>query len=126
MEREAVIRRVASEVYDLIGPWSLEKHYHDAFKIGLQHYGLKYESERILPVVYHGYTTGQYLRMDLVVEQEMILELKSVKKLTEENKQQLARYMRVSGIKSGMLINFCGTDVEVMRAEMDTVISWSS
>ena len=121
-----VIKRVASEVYELIGPWSLEKHYHDAFKIGLQHYGLKYESERILPVVYHGYATGQYLRMDLVVGQEIILELKSVKKLTEENKQQLARYMRVSGIKNGILINFGGVDVEMMVATMDEGISWAS
>ena len=121
-----MIKRVASEVYELIGPWSLEKHYHDAFKIGLQHYGLKYESERILPVVYHGYATGQYLRMDLVVGQEIILELKSVKKLTEENKQQLARYMRVSGIKNGILINFGGVDVEMMVATMDEGISWAS
>jgi GxxExxY protein len=105
---------VANEIYDLLGPGLLEKHYQDAFKIGLQHYGLKYECERILPVVYHGYTTGQYLRMDLVVEQTIILELKSAKKLIEENKQQLARYMRVSGLRNGILINFGGSEVEFL------------
>ena len=111
---EEVIKRVANEIYDLLGPGLLEKHYQDAFKIGLQHYGLKYECERILPVVYHGYTTGQYLRMDLVVEQTIILELKSAKKLIEENKQQLARYMRVSGLRNGILINFGGSEVEFL------------
>ena len=125
MENQIVIKTVASEVYELIGHGSLEKHYQDAFKIGLQHYGLKFECERILPVMYHGYATGQYLKMDLVVDQSIILELKSVKKLTEENKQQLARYMRVSGISNGILINFGGSEVEFLYAKIDNGVSWT-
>jgi len=124
MDTQVVARKVASEIYDLIGPGSPEKAYHDAFKIGLQHYGFKFESERILPVVYHGYATGQYLRMDLVVDQSFILELKSTKKLTDENKQQLARYMRVSGIPNGILINFGPSEVEILHATMKDSIEW--
>jgi len=119
MDRVSVIKNLADEIYDLLGPGCLESHYHDAFKMGFQLEGIQYESERILPVLFRGFATGQYLRMDLVVEKTLILELKSVKKITEESKQQLSRYMRVSGLGRGMLVNFGMGCVEVMYATMD-------
>jgi GxxExxY protein len=122
MEREQLLRRLASEIYDLLGPGCLESHYHAAFKIGLQVHNIMFESEKILPVLYYGFATGQYLRMDIVVEQSVILEFKAVKKLSDDNKSQLERYMRISGVKSGILINFGGPEVEIWKKELPTTV----
>jgi len=118
MDRIPIIQSLAKEIYEILGPGALETHYHDAFKMAFQIEKIQYESERILPVLFRGYATGQYLRMDLVIDKNLILELKSSKKITEENKQQLARYMRVSGIQNGLLINFGPNDVEILYATM--------
>jgi hypothetical protein len=124
MDKVDTIKSLAREIYDMLGPGALETHYHDALKMGFQLESIQFESERILPVLFRGYATGQYLRMDLVVEKSLIVELKSTKKLTDENKQQLARYMRVSGIPNGILINFGPSEVEILHAKMKDSIEW--
>jgi GxxExxY protein len=118
---EDLIRKLATEIYDLLGPGCLESHYHAAFKIGLQVHRVIFESEKILPVMYYGLATGQYLRMDIVVDQTLILEFKAVKKLSDENRSQLERYMRISGLKTGFLINFGGSEVEIWKKELPTL-----
>jgi len=116
----SVVLTIAREIFDIMPPGSLERHYHHAFKIGLEHYKVKFESERYVPVFYKDKLVTD-LRMDLVIDDSLIVELKSVHELNEEHKQQLARYMRLTGIENGILINFGGSNLQVLRASGNTV-----
>jgi GxxExxY protein len=117
------VLKVAREIFDLLPMRSMEKHYHNAFKIGLSHYNIKFESERYVPVFYKDKLVTD-LRMDLVVDDSLIVELKSVTELTDEHKNQLQRYMRLTGIENGLLINFGGLDLQILKAR-GIPVEWS-
>ena len=119
----SIVLDVANEIFDIMPSGSLERHYHNAFKIGLEHYKVKFESERYVPVFYKGKLVTD-LRMDLVIDDSLIVELKSVHELNEEHKQQLIRYMRLTGINNGLLINFRGHDIQILNVTGNPV-EWS-
>ena len=97
-----------------------EKHYQNAFKIGLSHYNVKFESERYIPVIYKDKLVTD-LRMDLVIEDSLIVELKTVPEISDEHKNQLLRYMRISGIDNGVLINFGSSELQILSASGNPV-----
>ena len=88
-----------------IGPGLLEQPYHNALYYELLASGLHVQYNAPFNVVYRGYTVGEYFA-DLVVEGKIILELKSVKALTEVHQAQLINYLRISGCRVGYLLNF--------------------
>ena len=96
---------LAQDIWSTLGPGYSERVYHNAFEIALREAGLSYETERILPIMYHGHNVGN-LRADLIVSGQFILELKSVAKLKDEFRNQIKNYMRLTGLKAGVLINF--------------------
>ena len=114
MESEVCVKHIANEVYELLGPGLLENVYHDTMNIGLMKHGIHYEHQKIIPIMYLGLNTGHYFKLDTVVEGQLILEYKSDKKLTDVHKQQLTRYLRMSGLKKGFLINF-GQTLEIFE-----------
>ena len=118
---EDSVKKIAQEIFDILEPKSPEKHYHNAFKIGLKHYDVPFESERTVPIVYKDKLVAD-IRMDLVVDGSLVVELKSLPELSDEHKNQLARYMRVSGITNGILINFGGPTLEMVRATGNPVV----
>ena len=96
---------LAKDIWESLGPGYSERVYHNAFEIALRQEGLSYESERILPVTFRGHNVGN-LRADLIVSGKFILELKSTSKLKDEFRNQIRNYMKLTGLKAGVLINF--------------------
>jgi len=101
---EAVIG-CAIEVHRQLGPGLLESTYEAALCVELELAGLKYRRQVCVPVVYKGRTVGEY-RIDLLVEDRIIVEIKSVERHDPVFEAQLLTYLRVTGKKVGLLLNF--------------------
>jgi GxxExxY protein len=95
----------AIEVHRQLGPGLLEGTYESALCIELDDAGWKYRRQPIIPVIYKGRNIGEY-RLDLMVEESVIVELKSVERFDPVFEAQVLTYMRVTGKKLGLLINF--------------------
>jgi GxxExxY protein len=93
------------EVHNGLGPGFLESIYEEALvhELGLR--GLHVERQREMPVYYKEKLVGQH-RLDVVVEDKIILELKAVAALNDAHKQQTLSYLKATGFKLGILINF--------------------
>ena len=98
---------VAISVHKELGPGLLEKVYQRCLKIALEEKGLSVESEVPVEVMFHDKkVSDEALRIDLLVENEVVLELKSVSKMTELFKKQLGTYLKLANKSCGLLINF--------------------
>ena len=102
----------AIEVHKAIGPGLLESVYEECLCYELGILGVSCERQKPLHVVYKGRELDCGYRLDLVVERAIILELKSCEKIEPIHKAQLLTYLRLSGLKLGMLLNF---NVELMK-----------
>ena len=101
------IIRAAINVHKALGPGLLESVYQSAMPVELRHLGLAVESEVALPIFYRGQKIhNEGFRLDLVVEETVIVELKSVAKLEDIHKKQLLTYLRLAKKPLGLLINF--------------------
>jgi GxxExxY protein len=101
-----VIIGAAIEVHKELGPGLLESAYQACLLFELMQRGLKVEKEKELPVIYRGVRIDCGYRLDLLVEDLVILELKSVEKLDRIHEAQVMSYLRLSGKNIGLLINF--------------------
>ena len=98
---------VAIAVHKELGPGLLEKVYQRCLKIALEENGLSVKSEVPVDVIFHGKKiTDEALRIDLLVENGVVLELKSVTKLTELFRKHLGTYLKLANKPCGLLINF--------------------
>ena len=98
---------IAIEVHKELGPGLLEKVYQRCLKIALEENGLKVDSEVPVEVIFHGKKVAdEALRIDLLVENQIVLELKSASKLTELYQKQLGTYLKLADKPCGLLINF--------------------
>jgi len=93
-------------VHKELGPGLLESTYEACLVYELVQSGLKVESQKSLPVSYRGVHLDCGYRIDLLVEDQIILELKAVEKLEPIHEAQLLSYLKLSGYKVGLLINF--------------------
>jgi GxxExxY protein len=99
--------QAAIAVHKELGPGLLESVYQACMLIELENMGIEVESEVYLPIIYRGKTIeGQAFRLDLVVEEKVVLELKSVNKVEPVHKKQLLTYLRLANKPLGLLINF--------------------
>jgi GxxExxY protein len=96
----------AIEVHKVLGPGLLESAYNTCLLREPDEYGLACESEVPLAVQYKGVIVTQAYRADLLVENKVLVELKTVNKLTGLHRAQLLTYLRLSHRKLGLLINF--------------------
>jgi len=96
----------AIEVHRQLGPGLLESAYKACLLYELHKRGMKAVSQLGLPVVYDGVRIDVGYRIDILVEDSVILELKAVEKLSALHEAQLISYLRLSGKKVGLLINF--------------------
>jgi GxxExxY protein len=96
----------AIEVHRELGPGLLERCYVSALREELRRRGIAHASEVRLPVRYKGLELDGHLRIDLIVEHAVVVEVKSVKTIELVHEAQLLTYLRLSGIKTGLLINF--------------------
>jgi GxxExxY protein len=110
----------AIEVHKAIGPGLLESAYEECLCYELSLRGVYYERQKPLPVVYKGKELDCGYRLDLVVERAVILELKSCEKIEPIHKAQLLTYLKLSGLKIGLLLNF---NVEIMKRGIVRVVN---
>ena len=106
--RDALTERIigcAIAVHRELGPGLLESTYEEALCIELSDAGLSYRRQVSIPAVYKGRSIGEY-RIDLIVEDTVVVEVKCVERLPPLFEAQLLTYLRVTGKKTGLLINF--------------------
>jgi len=96
----------AIEVHKTLGPGLLESAYEECLCHELSLRGLSLERQKLLPVDYKGKRLDCGYRLDTVVENAIILELKSCEKIEPIHKAQLLTYLRLSGLSLGLLLNF--------------------
>ncbi len=96
----------AIEVHRMLGPGLLESAYQQCLARELSLNGIDFELEHPLPVNYKGVRLDCGYRVDVLVEKELILELKSVDAISGIHQAQLLTYMKLAGVKQGLLINF--------------------
>ena len=92
-------------VHKELGPGLLEAVYARAVRIELGLSGLTFERERIVPISYRGVHLCNQ-RLDLIVQERIIVELKSVERLNPVHRAQAVSYLRVTGLRIGLLVNF--------------------
>ena len=100
------------EVHKALGPGLLESAYERCLCHELNQRGLSFENQKPLPVTYKGQKLDCGYKLDVVVKNAIILELKSCEQIEPIHKAQLLTYLKLSGLKLGLLLNF---NVPVMR-----------
>ena len=105
------IRGAVFDVYKALGPGLLESVYEEALVFELEQRGLKVETQKQVPIVYKGNVLKTELRLDLIVEDSVIVELKSVDEMKKVFSKQLLTYLRLMNKKVGLLINFKTDDI---------------
>lgn len=100
------IRGACFEVFRELGPGLFESVYAAALKIALEEKDLEVAKEVDVPVYFRVKSLDIGFRMDLLVEEKVIIEVKSVKAIEEVHKKQLLTYLKLSNKKLGLLVNF--------------------
>jgi len=96
----------AIDVHRALGPGLLESAYEACLAFELVSKGLTVEQQKALPVVYRDVKLDCGYRLDMVVEGTVVIELKAVEQLLPVHKAQLLSYLKLAGMKAGLLINF--------------------
>lgn len=115
-----IILGCAIEVHKLLGPGLLESAYQECLMYELIKSGLKVEKEISMPIIYKEIKLNQGYRIDLLIEDKVVLELKSVDEITDVHKSQLLTYLRLGEFDLGLLINF---NVSVLRNGIKRLIN---
>ncbi|MBU3947278.1 MAG: GxxExxY protein [Proteobacteria bacterium] len=117
MDKDDLTHKVigcAYQVYNKLGFGFLESVYRKAMVIEIETSGLEVQQESPLKVHYRGQVVGNFFA-DLLIEDELIVELKSVERLGKIHEAQLVNYLVATEIEVGLLINFGSTGVDVKR-----------
>lgn len=101
-----VIVDVAYKIHTQLGPGLLESVYEEIMFYELRRRGLKVERQKAIPVIWDDVKMEIGYRADLIVEDKVIVELKSVEALSPVHPKQLLTYLKLSNVKLGLLINF--------------------
>ena len=105
---------MAFTVHNLLGPGLLESAYEGGFCVELARSGIPFERQKVYPLYYKGELIGAYIA-DIVVDNAVICELKSVSALNTTMEAQIINYLRLSKVPVGYLLNFNGIKVEWRR-----------
>lgn len=102
----SVVVDCAVTLHQDLGPGLLETVYEVTLARALERRGLGVQRQVIVPIKYEGETFTEGFRADLIVESKVLLELKSVERVTPAHRKQLLTYLRLTGLKLGYLLNF--------------------
>ena len=108
------IIKCAIEVHKTLGPGFMESVYENAMIYEFNRLGLGYEKQKLIRIPYKDTFIGEH-RIDLVVEDAVVVELKAIKAFEDVHKAQLLSYLKATGKKVGLLINFANTKIEIKR-----------
>lgn len=119
-EIATIIVDAAFKIHKTLGPGLLESVYEAALKYELQKRGLKVLQQLRIPVAYEGFDLGIGFRADLVVNDKVVIEIKSIEALGAVHSKQLATYLRLMDMRLGVLINF---NVDLIRNGIRRVVN---
>jgi GxxExxY protein len=126
MEKNELTGKVigaAIEVHKILGPGLLESTYETCLCRELDLRNIIYERQKELPVEYKGVSLECGYRLDVLVENELVIELKAIDAVDKIHKAQLLTYLKLTGIELGLLINF---NVPVLKEGITRVINSTS
>jgi GxxExxY protein len=104
----------AFEVHKQLGPGFLEKVYENALLFELRSRGITVVSQAEIPVSYKGHSVGVYVA-DLLVENRLIVEIKATAAIDSSHQAQLINYLKATGLKVGLLLNFGSRSLVIKR-----------
>jgi GxxExxY protein len=104
----------AIQVHRELGPGFLESIYEEALKVELSKSQIKYETQKEIKIRYRDVDVGSH-RLDMIVENQIIVELKATKDLVDVHYAQLRSYLKATGLKVGLLLNFAKPALEIKR-----------
>jgi len=99
----------AIEIHRILGPGLLESAYEECLCFELKQNGLAFRRQVSLPVIYKCVRIDCGHRLDIVIEDQVIIELKTVERLMPIHEAQILTYLKLSGIRTGLLLNFSST-----------------
>ena len=108
-ERDALTERViglAIGIHKALGPGLLESPYHECLAYDLTDVGLYVQKELLIPITYKKLVLPDAFRIDLLIKKRLIVEVKAVEKILPVHEAQLLTYLRMMGIRTGLLLNF--------------------
>ncbi|MCC6684419.1 MAG: GxxExxY protein [Bacteroidia bacterium] len=106
-----LVRGMIFKVYQKLGPGLLESVYESALAFEIQKSGLKVRTQVQLPVVYEEVQLELGFRIDLLIEEKVIVEIKSVEQIADVHHKQVLTYLRLANKKLGLLVNFNTPDI---------------
>jgi GxxExxY protein len=106
------VLKYSFKVHTALGPGLLESSYKECLFYELNRNGIYTEKEKSLPLFYEEIKLGIGYRIDLMVEKKVVVEIKAVEQLAEIHKAQVLTYLKLSGCKVGLLINFNTTHLK--------------
>jgi GxxExxY protein len=115
-----LIIAAAIEVHRALGPGLLESAYQRALEHELALRDVPFRAQYLLPVVYKGVALGDAYRIDLLVAERVVVEVKSVAELEEIHRAQLLTYLRLSNLEAGLLVNF---NVPLLKQGVQRVVN---
>jgi GxxExxY protein len=110
----ACIIQTAIEVHKALGPGFLESIYHRALRVALTQEAIPYENQKEVRIRFEGVDVGVHY-LDLIVDGQIILELKAVKELDDIHFAQVKSYLKATGLRVGLLMNFNAPRLTVKR-----------
>lgn len=109
----------AMEVHRELRHGFKEAVYHEALAMELTARGIPFEHEPVIPVHYKGEKLQSTFRPDFICFGEVVVELKATSSLTDTDRSQVLYYLKATGLKRGLVINFGATSLQVKRARWD-------
>jgi GxxExxY protein len=113
-ELSSRILAAAIDVHKALGPGFLESIYQKAMEVALQHRGIAFQPQKDVRVFFEDVDVGLH-RLDLVVDAQIIVELKAVKSLDDIHFAQLRSYLKATGLHTGLLLNFNAPTLVIKR-----------
>lgn len=104
----------AIAVHKGLGPGFLESVYEQALRVGLAEQQIPFEAQKHIDVIYNGTQVGTHV-LDLLVDNSIVVELKAIEKFEDIHYAQVKSYLRATGLKVGLLVNFATTQLSVKR-----------
>jgi len=105
-ELASVVYDAGLKIHKTLGPGLLESAYEECLYYELQKSGLMVEKQKALPLVYETVKLDASYRVDLLIENKLVIEIKAVTALNDLHLAQILTYLKLSGCKLGLLINF--------------------
>jgi GxxExxY protein len=108
------ILEAAISVHKQLGPGFLESIYESAMKVALRHRGITYEAQKEVTIFFEDEEVGEH-RLDLLVGSEIVVELKAIKALEDIHFAQVVSYLKATGRRVGLLLNFNSPTLVIKR-----------